>query len=123
AQLYDALLSRQQQANEQVQLIQPDVRVMASAWPPERPSSIHPAFLIPPGVMVFGIMGVLLALGIDRLDHTLRSTDEAAEALAVPCLGQVPRVTLRHAKRIEDLLRQQPQSVYARSIRSLLISV
>ncbi|GAU81850.1 tyrosine-protein kinase Wzc [Bosea sp. BIWAKO-01] len=123
AQLYDALLSRQQQANEQVQLIQPDVRVMASAWPPERPSSIHPAFLIPPGVMVFGIMGVLLALGIDRLDHTLRSTDEAAEALGVPCLGQVPQVTLRHAKRIEDLLRQKPQSIYARSIRSLLISV
>lgn len=123
AQLYDALLSRQQQANEQVQLIQPDLRVMASAWPPERPSSIHPAFLIPPGVMVFGIMGILLALGIDRLDHTLRSTDEATEALAVPCLGQVPRVPLRHAKRIEDLLRQQPRSVYARSIRSLLISV
>jgi uncharacterized protein involved in exopolysaccharide biosynthesis/Mrp family chromosome partitioning ATPase len=122
-QLYDALLSRQQQANEQVQLVQPDVSVVSSAWPPERPSSLHPAFLIPPGLMVFGIIGVLLAIGLDRLDHTLRSADEAREALAVPCLGEVPKVEPRQAKRIEDLLRHQPTSAYARAIRSLLIAV
>jgi uncharacterized protein involved in exopolysaccharide biosynthesis/Mrp family chromosome partitioning ATPase len=121
--LYDALLSRQQQANEQVQLIQPDVRVVTSAWPPERPSSLNPAFLIPPGVMVFGIIGVVLAIGLDRLDHTLRSADEVMEALAVPCLGEVPRVKPRQAKRIEDLLRHEPSSAYARAVRALLIAV
>jgi Mrp family chromosome partitioning ATPase len=73
--------------------------------------------------MVFGIIGVLLAIGIDRLDHTLRGADEAKEALAVPCLGEVPKVEPRQAKRIEHLLQYQPMSAYARAIRSLLITV
>jgi uncharacterized protein involved in exopolysaccharide biosynthesis/Mrp family chromosome partitioning ATPase len=122
-QLYDGLLSRQQQANEQVQLIQPDVSVVSQAWPPERPSSLHPAFLIPPGVMVFGLIGVMMAIGLDRLDHTIRSADEASEALAVPCLGVVPKLEPRQAKCIEDVLRRQPRSAYARAIRALLVAV
>jgi uncharacterized protein involved in exopolysaccharide biosynthesis/Mrp family chromosome partitioning ATPase len=123
AQLYDGLLRRQQEANEQAQFIQPDARVLAAAWPPERPSSIHPAFLIPPSVIAFGIMGLLLAFGIDRLDHSLRDEDEAVSALGIPCMGTVPRVPQWQAKRIQDLVRRQPQSAFARAIRSLLVSV
>jgi uncharacterized protein involved in exopolysaccharide biosynthesis len=122
-QLYDGLLRRQQEAFEQVQFVRPDARLLAAAWPPERPSSLHPAFLMPPAVIAFSIMGVLLAFGLGRLERTIRDEDDAVEALGVPCLGLVPRLSGWRAKRVHTLLRDEPQGSYARAVRSLLVSL
>lgn len=123
AQLYDALLRRQQEATEQAQLVQPDIRVLARAWPPTRPNSLHPVFLIPPGMIAFAIMGGLLAVGLDRFDRSLREESEAAETLAIPCAGQVPKIEPWQAKRLHELMRRQPQAPFVRAVRSLLVSV
>ncbi|WP_170182158.1 GumC family protein [Phreatobacter stygius] len=122
-QLFDALLRRQQEANEQVQFVQPDARLLAEAWPPERPSSIHPAFFVPPAVVAFGIMGVLLAFALDRLNRTIRDEDEAVAALGVPCLATMPAVAQWQTMRIQDLLQDEQQAAYARAVRALLVSL
>lgn len=122
-QLYDAMLRRQQEAQEKVQLVQPDARLLAPAWPPERPSSLHAAFLIPPAVIAFGIMGVLVVFGLDRLNRTIRDNDEAAEVLGVPCLASMPMVAQWEETRIQDLLLYQPQAAYSRAVRALLVSL
>ncbi|MGL4285167.1 MAG: GumC family protein, partial [Phreatobacter sp.] len=123
AQLYDTLLRRQQEATEQAQLVQPDIRVLARAWPPNRPNSLHPLFLVPPGMIAFAIMGGLLAVGLDRLDRSLHDEGEALETLAIPCAGQVPKIEPWQAKRLHELMRRQPQAPFVRAVRSLLVSV
>lgn len=119
-QFYDGLLRRQQEVDEQVQLVRPDARLLAAAWPPERPSSLHPAFLLPPMVVASTILGILLAFGLGLTERTIRDRDDAVEVLALPCLGTVPRL---EAHRAALLSREEPQSGYARIVRSLLVSL
>ena len=119
-QFYDGLLRRQQEVDEQVQLIRPDARLLAAAWPPERPSSLHPAFLLPPMVVASTILGILFAFGLGLAERTIRDKDDAVEVLALPCLGTVPRL---EAHRAALLSREEPQSGYARIVRSLLVSL
>ncbi|CEJ12250.1 Putative tyrosine-protein kinase in cps region [bacterium YEK0313] len=119
-QFYDGLLRRQQEVDEQVQLVRPDARLLAAAWPPERPSSLHPAFLLPPMVIASTILGILLAFGLALTERTIRDKDDAVEVLGVPCLGTVPRL---EAHRAALLSREEPQSGYARLVRSLLVSL
>jgi uncharacterized protein involved in exopolysaccharide biosynthesis/Mrp family chromosome partitioning ATPase len=122
-QFYDGLLRRQQEVDEQVQFVRPDARLLATAWPPERPSSLHPAFLIPPMVVASAILGILLALGLGLMERTVRDEDDAVEALAVPCLGAIPRLSRLEAHRAPLLPKDEPQSAYARAVRSLLVSL
>ncbi|MCA0316701.1 MAG: exopolysaccharide transport family protein [Proteobacteria bacterium] len=122
-QFYDGLLRRQQEVDEQVQFVRPDARLLATAWPPERPSSLHPAFLIPPMVIASAILGILLALGLGVVERTVRDEDDAVEALAVPCLGAVPYLSRVEAHRAPLMPRDEPQSDYARAVRSLLVSL
>ncbi len=122
-QFYDGLLRRQQEVDEQVQFVRPDARLLAAAWPPERPSSLHPAFLLPPMVVASTILGILLAFGLGLTERTIRDEDDAVEALAVPCLGAVPHLSRLDAHRAPLLPKDEPQSAYARAVRSLLVSL
>lgn len=122
-QFYDGLLRRQQEVDEQVQLVRPDARLLAAAWPPERPSSLHPAFLLPPMIVASTILGVLFAFGLGLVERTIRDKDDAEEVLGVPCLGAVPRLSPLEAYRGPLASKDEPQSDYARAVRSLLVSL
>lgn len=122
-QFYDGLLRRQQEVDEQVQFVRPDARLLAAAWPPERPNSLHPVFLLPPMVVASTILGVLLAFGLGLTERTIRDEHDAVETLAVPCLGAIPRLSPLEARRAPMLLKDEPQSAYARAVRSLLVSL
>ena len=119
AQLYEALLRRRQEIAEQIELAQPEVRLLATAWPPERPASLHPALLIPPAMIAFALLGGLLAVGFGRLDRTIHAQAEAADILGVPCAGLVPELSRWPVRRLPDLLRR-PDGAYATAIRSVL---
>jgi Mrp family chromosome partitioning ATPase len=119
AQQYDALQRRRQALAEKGRIVQPEVRLLALASPPERPSTLHPLSLIPPAVITFILLGCFLAVVFNRLDRTLYTEAEAAEALGIPCDGLIPSISPDRNQQLQHLV-QRPASHYSRAIRSIL---
>ncbi|WP_245576921.1 GumC family protein [Kaistia adipata] len=120
---YNDLLSRQQELVQQIASAAPGVAVWSEAWPPTRPTTLSSAFLIPPGMVVFGILGALFVILRHRSDPVLRSEAAVEAALKIPCVGLLPRIARPQAQRLSRMLLAEPQSIYTRALRSLLVSL
>ncbi len=65
----------------------------------------------------FGI-GILLALLLEKLDQTFRTSDEVEEITGLPALAVLPKVYIRRSGRCDYVLKH-PRSVYADALRML----
>ncbi|MBD2746941.1 polysaccharide biosynthesis tyrosine autokinase [Microvirga sp. BT688] len=122
-QLYNAMLVRTRETAEAGEILNPDIRVSSAAPPPERPSSYHPVLFIPPALILFLVGGCMLALLLERLDHSLRSEREIDDALGVSCLGLIPQLRITKKLRPHQQLRENPFSAYAEAIRSVAVGL
>jgi uncharacterized protein involved in exopolysaccharide biosynthesis/Mrp family chromosome partitioning ATPase len=127
SQQFETLLRRRQELTVQSLIVEPDVGLLATASPPERPSSLHPLLVIPPAAIVFALLGCVLAVILNRFDKTLHTEAEATEALRIPCAGSVPPIPFEPGKQQPGKQQQhvlgQPTGDYAKAIRSILVSV
>ncbi len=121
-QRYNELLTRQQDLTRRIASPSPGVAIISAAWPPTVPKSLSPVYLIPPGIVVFGLIGGVLALLGNRLDRTLRGEAEAEAALGFPCMGLLPKTSRLHARRLQSLILGQRNSTFGRAALSLLIN-
>lgn len=122
-QRYNDLLTRKLDLTRRIASPSPGVSIISAAWPPMIPKSLSPVYLIPPGMVVFGIIGGILALLGNRLDKTLRGEAETEAALGFPCMGLLPKASGLRATRLQDLILGQKNSAYGRAALSLLINV
>ncbi|MFB9270019.1 Wzz/FepE/Etk N-terminal domain-containing protein [Bradyrhizobium erythrophlei] len=122
AQQFETLLRRRQELTATGLVVQPDVSLRATASPPERPASLPPLLLVPPAVIALALFACVLAVVLDRLDHTLRTEADATSALNVPCVGVMPTIPLEPGVQPQYFL-EQPTSSYSRAIRSILVSL
>jgi len=123
SQRYNDLLTRQQDLLQRIKFPTPGVSILSAAWPPPRPVTLSPIFLVPPGAIVFGLASAVLVLVRRRFDRTLRSEAETEAALGIPCVGLLPKLVRPHARRLCGLLLGQPKAPYTRAVGSLLISL
>lgn len=123
SQRYNDLLARQQDLQQRIEFPRPNVAVLSEAQPPTRPITLSPIFLVPPGMIVFGLGAAVFALARRHFDRTLRSEAEAEAALGIPCAGLLPRIVQPSARRLCGLLLGQPTAPYTRAVGSLLISL
>ncbi|WP_258052287.1 exopolysaccharide transport family protein [Mesorhizobium sp. INR15] len=123
SQRYNDLLARQQDLSQRIGSPAPGVAILSAAWPPARPVTLSPIFLVPPGMIVFGLASAVLVLVRRRFDRTLRSEAEAEAALGIPCLGLLPMIVRPRARRLCGLLLGQHKAPYTRAVGSLLISL
>ncbi|WP_245273643.1 exopolysaccharide transport family protein [Mesorhizobium sp. WSM3224] len=121
-QRYNDLLARQQDLKRRIANPSAGVGVLSAAWPPTNPTTLPPIFLVPPGMIVFGLIGGILVLLRRHFDRTLRGEAEAEAALKVPCLALIPRAAITHAKRLKQLVLGQQESGYSRAVTSLLVA-
>lgn len=121
-QRYNQLLTQQQDLIRRIASPSAGVSVLSAAWPPTNPKTLSPIFLIPPGMVVFGLIGGVFVVLRNRLDQTLRGEAEAEAALGVPCLGLIPQAPTMHAKRLRQLVLGQQKSRYSRAVTSLLVA-
>ncbi|MER8554188.1 exopolysaccharide biosynthesis protein [Mesorhizobium sp. M0976] len=122
-QRYNQLLTQQQDLVQRIATPLPGVSILSAAWPPTNPKTLPPIFLIPPGMIVFGLIGGIFVMVRSRLNQTLCGEAEAEAALRVPCLGLIPEAPTIHAKRLQQLVLGQRKSSYSRAITSLLVTV
>jgi capsular exopolysaccharide synthesis family protein len=104
------------EGKEQVQ--KPDAQPIQTASVPLSPSFPNKPLIM--GVTLFGsaVMGMLLALLIERLDNGFRTGGEIERLARVANLAVVPR--LKGVRHVADRVMQKPLSAFSESIRSLL---
>jgi len=118
-QAYENLQQRRHDLAVGQETIAPQVRLLSLAKPPKRPSSPAPILFIPPAIIAFVTLGSLVAILRDRLDRSIHGESDVSEALGLPCLTFVPRLTaLKHTKPHQYLV-DNPLAPYAEAIRSL----
>ncbi|CDX46515.1 Lipopolysaccharide biosynthesis protein [Mesorhizobium sp. ORS 3359] len=120
-QRYNELLSHQQELTRRIAAPTAGVSVLSTAWPPTRPQTLPPIFLVPPGMIGFAILGAALVLMRNRTNRTLRGEAETEAALNVPCVGMVPEPGKVTMKKLRELILDQPKSAYSRAVMSLLV--
>lgn len=125
-QMYQTLLQRYKETQEQEQIVEPDAQIVAGATPPMAPSSPGVSFFAAFGFVGSSLLGVLLALLADRADRGLRSAEQLQAYLGLPCLAMCPRLprsVVKRGKAAPEYLLEKPRSTYAESLRSLELAM
>ena len=117
--LYDAVQQRLKEAALTQNLKPSNVRLNPPANAPTMPFSPQKTTLMVRGTLAGIVFGVLLALGINALDSSLKTVDEAEEYLRLPVLSAVPRIKPGHVLVMSD----DAKSPGAEAFRTLRTSV
>jgi succinoglycan biosynthesis transport protein ExoP len=124
AQHYDSLLRRQKEIRDEQETASSGAGIHLFAAVPNRPSSHNPILFIFPAFVLFAICGGWLAVLLEQLDRGLRSPQEAADALGIPCIGLVPRLALGEVVLAgQQHLLMDRSSAYAEAIRSTVAAL
>ena len=114
-QLYDGLLQRYKELGVAAGVTNNNISVVDRAQPgfKYKPSLVRNLAL---GLLVGLMLGVLLALGFEYLDDTLKAPEDVEKQLGLSVLGVIPMLTppMTPAKAMQD-----PRSAFAESYRSV----
>jgi polysaccharide biosynthesis transport protein len=99
-QLYEGLLQRLKEASISASLRASNIRIVDSAEPPTKP--VKPR--IPLNLGIAAILGLGLGIGAafvqERLDDTLKGTDDVERVLGLAAVGLIPVVTQPHGNHL-----------------------
>ena len=145
--LYDGVLQRLKDIGVAAEARNSNIYLMGRAEPPLDPSYPDSRGMLMRGLLLGLLAGVGLAFLLDRLDNTIKSSEEAERFLRLPTLGVVPDFALMKGPRVgymsrlinsakgelpgrpsqdEDrssVLDHHPQSPFAEAYRSLRSSL
>jgi capsular exopolysaccharide synthesis family protein len=123
--LLENFMGREKEIGSQGSFQEADAQVISPAEIPIVPSYPKKTILI--GISLFGslFLGILIAFGLELMDHGFRSTEQVEQAMAAAPLGLIPALKgLRNlGKTPEDYVIEKPVSAFAESIRSLRTSL
>jgi capsular exopolysaccharide synthesis family protein len=118
--LYETLLIRLKETEQQQEIVQADARLISPAQMPDVPTSPSPKLFAMVGFTASLVFGSILALLLEQLDNTLRTGGQVEELLGLPSLGLVPKVADARANaRLHRQMIDQPQSAYAEAVHAL----
>jgi capsular exopolysaccharide synthesis family protein len=118
--LYETLLVRLKETEQQEEIVQADARLISPAQLPDAPSSPSPKLFAMVGFTASLVFSSILALLLEQLDSTLRTGRQVEELLGLPSLGLVPKVAdVRAGTRLHGQMIDKPQSAYAEAIHAL----
>jgi polysaccharide biosynthesis transport protein len=118
--VYQTMLGRLQEIQEQRDLLRPDAQVLSNAAVPERPSFPQRGLILVVGLMGSMGLGVVLVTIAELLDRRLRSAEQIEQALGLNTLALVPKVSRLPRGRTPALyLADRPLSAYAEALREV----
>lgn len=98
-QLYQSLMQRLKEATVSAGLRSTNIHLVDAALAPATPVRPKKLLDICLGLLAGIILGALLALAQEALDHSIRSAEEVEALLAVPALGTIPLIRAgRHSR-------------------------
>ncbi|NJM55244.1 MAG: polysaccharide biosynthesis tyrosine autokinase [Verrucomicrobiae bacterium] len=122
--IYENFLNRFKETREQLEIVQPDVRIVSMANPPTVPSTPGKKIFAAGGLVVsFGI-AALLAIVLDRMDRGIRSAKQIEDRLGLSTLSLVPLLEKRKKnQKPYQYLMEKPLSAYAEALRGVYMAV
>lgn len=118
--IYSNLQRREREILNQRGDIGSIARIVSLATPPNQPSSHNPILFILPVLIILLVGGSFVAVIMEQGDRGLRSERDVRDALGIPCVGFIPRLSdIRNVKPHQHMLTE-PFSAYTESIRSVV---
>ena len=117
--MYDAVQQRLKEATLTRELKPSKVQLNTPAAVPTKPVSPKKTQLMIRGLLAGIVLGVMIALGLNALDSSLKTVDDAEEYLQLPVLGAVPKVKAGHVL----VVTEDAKSPAAEAFRTLRTSV
>jgi capsular exopolysaccharide synthesis family protein len=122
--IYENFLNRFKETREQLEIVQPDVRIVSMASPPTSPTTPGKKIFAAGGFVIsFGI-AALLAIVLDRFDQGLRSAKQIESRFGLSTLSLVPHLDrLKKNQKPYQYLMEKPLSAYAEALRGAYMAV
>jgi succinoglycan biosynthesis transport protein ExoP len=122
--IYESFLNRFKETREQLEIVQPDVRIVSLANPPTRPTTPGKRLFAAGGLVVSFGLAALLAILLDRFDRGIRSSRQIESKLGMSTLSLVPRLDkLKKNQKPYQYLMEKPLSAYAEALRGVYMAV
>jgi len=127
--LYESFLSRFKETTGQEGLQTADARIISSATPPINPSSPKTKLNVAAAFAFSAVLGIGIALILERLDSGFRTADQLEGALGLMHLASVPRLDRSQCKidgevlSPQDYILARPLSSFAEAFRFLRTAV
>lgn len=120
--LYENFLSRFKEAQDQEEIQTPDARIISAAVVPVTPS--FPRKMLVIGVALVGgvLVGFLLGILLEQLDHGFRVGEDIERHLGIPQLALVPETKEPDSELTARVVRK-PLSSFSESIRALRLAI
>jgi polysaccharide biosynthesis transport protein len=122
-QLYEMFIHRLKETNISEAMQTANARVIDPAIAPPTPFGPNKRSIV--GVALIGalLLGVTLALLVERLDNTIKTTREIEQRLGVPALGVVQFARVKRGQLLERVFLDEPQTSVAEAIRTVRSAV
>jgi exopolysaccharide transport family protein len=122
-QLYEMFVQRLKETNISGEMQSAIARVIDPAVVPESPSGPNRRLIV--GLSVLGalLLGLSLALLVERLDNTVKTSHDVEAKLGVPALGVVQLTRVKRGEQLERLFLEDPQTSFAEAIRTIRSAV
>jgi uncharacterized protein involved in exopolysaccharide biosynthesis/Mrp family chromosome partitioning ATPase len=118
---YNDVLAKRSSLVQRVKIPEPGITVLSAAWTPTDPKTMPAIFLVPPGIILFGLLAAIGALLLRNFDETLRSDSESEMALGIRSAGLLPKLTSPTITDLQRVIMDQFGSPYRRALASMMV--
>lgn len=118
-QLYDLFMQRSKETDVSSELQSAVARVIDPAVVPGAPTGPNRQRIVMIAMLMALMLGMALAVLIERLDNTVKSSHETEAKLEVPTVGIVHKTKVKRDQRIERLFLEDSSTPFAEDIRTL----
>jgi polysaccharide biosynthesis transport protein len=118
-QLYEMFIQRFKETNIQNDMHTTIARVIDPAVEPQGAVGPNQRLIIGLSIVAALLLGISLALLVERLDNTVKSSFELESKLGLPSLGVVQRTKAGRGQHLERLFLEDAQTSFAEAIRTI----
>ena len=118
-QLYDMFMQRLKETNLTGEMQTPLARVVDPALEPRGAAGPNKQRIVALSALAALLLGISLALLIERLDSTIKTSQDVEAKLGLPALGFLQRVKPAKGATVERFVLDEPQAGFAESIRTI----
>ncbi|WP_287366100.1 polysaccharide biosynthesis tyrosine autokinase [Thauera sp.] len=117
--LYDTFLGRLKETNATSDLEPANARIVDQAVAPDTPVRPRKSMIVGGAALAALALGIGMALLLEKLNNTFKSTEDVENALNLPVLGILPRVKTRDRSESLALFGSPKHKSFAESVRTV----
>jgi len=118
-QFYDMFMQRYKETNISSEMHSPIARVIDPAILPLGPVGPNKRLIVGASLLAALLTGIFLALLLERLDNTVKTSHEVESRLGVPLLGVLNITRVKSGMQIERVFLEDPQTSFSEAIRTI----